>query len=70
MQVGDLVKSICFCRAKCGAKCGAKCQIGMIVNVDPLLRKGRRESPINEIVILLSNGSILYDNPSKWERTH
>ena len=63
MMVGDIVRERHFFWGG-----SSPVRHGMIIDIDPLLRHGRRESPINEIVILLSSGRLLYADPLKWEQ--
>jgi|APSaa5957512535_1039671.scaffolds.fasta_scaffold248648_2 hypothetical protein len=61
MKVGDIIqeKSI-------GIR-SSSTRRGLIVQIDPLLRRGWRQPPLNEIVIMLTDGTLWHANPTKWE---
>ncbi len=58
MKVGDIIQEEKMPRRR-----------GIIVEVDPL-RKGKRlhRRPINEIIVLLTNGTLFYADPGQWEQ--
>ena len=41
---------------------------GLVVEIDPLLKRAWRQPPLNEIIILLTNGTLFYADPKQWKQ--
>jgi len=57
MKVGDIIQEKQAPRRQ-----------GLIVEIDPLLKRAWRQPPLNEIVVLLTNGTLFYADPFQWEQ--
>ena len=57
MKVGDIIQEKRAPRRR-----------GLIVEFVEVFRSRRRQPPLNEIIVLLTNGTLFYADPGQWEQ--
>ncbi len=57
MKIGDIIQERLYPHRR-----------GLVVEIGPEFRRGWRTPPLNEVIVLLTNGKLFYADPLQWEK--